>query len=600
MMEDRPLETLIRDGGMMNIFRTIGCIGDSLASGEFEYYDNGKKGYWDFYEYSWGKQIERATGISVTNFSRGGMTAYHMYQDADGHTGPNADIAHLFDPFNLKQGYIIALGVNDLKGKNNLNDLYGGQVGSAKTDICLEDYTKNAGSFVGWYAKIIQRLQSMQPDAKFFLMTMPDEACDNWTEPAHAEALHGIAARLKNCYVIDLFHDAPKYDEEFRRNYFCGHMNAMGYLLTAHYVMTYIDWIIRHHVQEFRYVQFIGSDKIPFEKAPRDSFVNGKKEEFVRWYDTDGHIINASDGGMIYVDGMYHWYGMALRRLPNKKNGKGGQTTTKGVVMYASKDLYHWDYEGVILACSTDPESELYGPMRFERPKILRNPKTGKYVLWCHYVKYPGDHGNTPGTAEAGVAVCDTVNGSYQWLGTTRPIDDKGLVRDCTVFQDRDGSGYYIYDRQVGKDRCLHIVKLSDDYLSMTQEYRRLDAAFWREAATLVYRDGWYYMITSDLTSWDFNQAKYFRAKSVMGPWEDMGDPCIGDTDHQTFHSQSTWIFKVEGCDDLYIHMAERHNTANFEDCSYIWLPIDFHEDHTLSLSYQESWKLPEEKNIHQ
>ena len=34
--EDCPLQNIIRDGGMMNIFRTIGCIGDSLASGEFE------------------------------------------------------------------------------------------------------------------------------------------------------------------------------------------------------------------------------------------------------------------------------------------------------------------------------------------------------------------------------------------------------------------------------------------------------------------------------------------------------------------------------------------------------------------------------------
>ena len=262
--EDCPLQNIIRDGGMMNIFRTIGCIGDSLASGEFEYWDNGQKGYWDFYEYSWGKQIERITGISVTNFSRGGMTAFHMYQEADKQDGPNADIAHLFDPFNLKQGYIIALGVNDLKGKNNLNDLYEGNVGSAKTDICLEDYNKNANTFVGWYAKIIQRIQKMQPHTKFFLVTMPDEGTGNWKEESHAKALHEIADYLKNCYVIDLYHEAPKYDEEFRSKYFCGHMNAMGYLLTAHYFMTYIDWIIRHNVHDFRFVQFIGSDKIPF------------------------------------------------------------------------------------------------------------------------------------------------------------------------------------------------------------------------------------------------------------------------------------------------------------------------------------------------
>ena len=67
-----------------------------------------------------------------------------------------------------------------------------------------------------------------------------------------------------------------------------------------------------------------------------------------------------------------------------------------------------------------------------------------------------------------------------------------------------------------------------------------------------------------------------------------MGDPCIGDETHTTFQSQSTFIFRVQGKDDLYIHMAERHNTENFERCSYIWLPIDFHPDHTLSLSYRE------------
>ncbi|MBQ7915811.1 MAG: family 43 glycosylhydrolase, partial [Firmicutes bacterium] len=267
----------------------------------------------------------------------------------------------------------------------------------------------------------------------------------------------------------------------------------------------------------------------------QNKIINGELNEFVQWYDEDGKIINASDGGIIYVDGTYYWYGLALRPLPNRPGAEGGQVTTKGVVMYSSKDLYHWKNEGVILACSDDPESELYAPMRFERPKIHRNPKTGKFVLWCHFVKYPGNHGFTEGTAEAGVAVCDTVNGQYQWLGHCRPIDDNGLVRDCTVYQDSDGSAYYIFDRQQAKDdRCQHIVKLSDDYLSCTNEYRRIQEAFWREAAAVVHHDGYYYMITSGLTSWRFNQAKYFRAKNLFGPWEDMGDPCIGDDDHLT------------------------------------------------------------------
>ncbi len=326
---------------------------------------------------------------------------------------------------------------------------------------------------------------------------------------------------------------------------------------------------------------------------------NGELNQFVDWYDTNGEIINASDGGIIYADGVYHWYGMALRPLPFNGAGKGGQTTTTGIVMYKSKDLQNWEYEGVILPCSDDPAHPLYGPMRFERPKIIYNDKTKQFVLWCHYVKYPGDHGFKDGTGDAGVAVCDTVNGTYKWLGYSRPIDDIGYVRDCTLYKDRDGSAYFVYDRQTGDswdgddvDRCIHIVKLSDDYTTFTNEYKRIQEAYWREAACLTYYDGYYFMITSDLTSWDFNQARYYRAKDIFGPWEDMGDPCVDDDDHLTFHSQGTYIFQVEGKENLHIFMAERHNTDNFLNCSYIWLPIEFKEDHSLQLNYQKEWEL--------
>ena len=87
---------------------------------------------------------------------------------------------------------------------------------------------------------------------------------------------------------------------------------------------------------------------------------HGNVDEFVDWYDTDGNIINASDGGIIYADGKYHWYGMALRPLPVNGGPFGGQMTDVGVVMYESTDLVNWKYEGVILEVSNDPASELY------------------------------------------------------------------------------------------------------------------------------------------------------------------------------------------------------------------------------------------------
>ena len=34
--DEKPLDRIVSDGGFVGIFRTIACVGDSLASGEFE------------------------------------------------------------------------------------------------------------------------------------------------------------------------------------------------------------------------------------------------------------------------------------------------------------------------------------------------------------------------------------------------------------------------------------------------------------------------------------------------------------------------------------------------------------------------------------
>lgn len=325
------------------------------------------------------------------------------------------------------------------------------------------------------------------------------------------------------------------------------------------------------------------------------SFYHGEINEFVQWHDTDGNIINASDGGIIFANGKYHWYGMALRPLPMASGPYGGQMTDIGVVMYESEDLLNWKYEGVILEVSNDPESELYAPLRFERPKIIYNDKTGKFVLWCHYVKYPGNHGKGTGEADIGLAICDSVNGKYTWLGYSRPIDEHGWVRDMTIYKDFDGSAYLIYDRHIsvpnlGDDRCLYVVKLSDDYLSFTDTYKRIESAAWREAPVILFKDGYYYIVTSGLTGWATNQAKSFRTKHLLDEWEDLGDPCVDDFTHTTFNTQGTNAFYISGTDTQII-MLERHNTGNFLECSYVWL-IPKLENGTVKIVYTKEWKI--------
>ena len=103
---EKPLETLVTNGGMCGIFRTLGCIGDSLSSGEFQSRDaDGKPGYHDLYEYSWGQYIAREAGLTAYNFSKGGMTA-KVFIDSFGKS------KGFYDSDKLCQAYIIAMGVN--------------------------------------------------------------------------------------------------------------------------------------------------------------------------------------------------------------------------------------------------------------------------------------------------------------------------------------------------------------------------------------------------------------------------------------------------------------------------------------------------------
>lgn len=246
---EHPLDRIVTDGGFCSIFRTIGCVGDSLSSGEFEGTgDEGQKTYHDFYEHSWGQHIARAAGCKVYNFSRGGMTAKWYCETF-------AAENDFWNPDKACDAYIIAMGCNDLHGQNM-------PVGTV-ADICADDPSKNAPTFAGYYAQIVQRLKAIQPDAKFFFMTFPrfgkDYAYQRQNDSMRA-LLYAMAAYFDNAYVLDLQAYGPEYNNEFKRNFYLGgHLNPAGYVLTAQMVMSYIDYIVRHNPRDFAQVGFIGT-----------------------------------------------------------------------------------------------------------------------------------------------------------------------------------------------------------------------------------------------------------------------------------------------------------------------------------------------------
>ena len=242
--DEIPLSSFVQDGGYCSILRTIGCIGDSLSSGEFESEDeNGNKGYHDYFQYSWGQFLARDCGSKVYNFSRGGMTAKEYMESFAEENG-------FWDDDKVCQAYILALGVNDLNG--------GQSVGCA-ADIDLQDRSLNKDTFAGYYGGIVQRLLEKAPKARFFFVTAPQN--ENGSRfPEHTRLLHELTGVFPFSYVIDLDRYAPKHDEAFRQRFYMGgHLNAAGYRLAAKQIESYIDFIIRHNMDDFAQIGFVGT-----------------------------------------------------------------------------------------------------------------------------------------------------------------------------------------------------------------------------------------------------------------------------------------------------------------------------------------------------
>lgn len=245
---ENPLDSLTEGYSYTSIFRKIAFIGDSLSSGEFEIRDmDGKPKYYDLYEYSWGQFIARKNGLTAYNFSRGGMTAKEYMESF-------AEERGFWDKEKACQAYIIALGVNDI-----INSRI--ELGSME-DIDKEDYHNNKQTFIGYYAAIVSRYKEISPNAKFFFVTFPKSGTPQRDDkaPGVIDALYSMAEYFDNSYVINLFEYGPVYDADFQEKFFLyGHMNPMGYIFTAKIIDSYIDYIIRHNPDDFRYSGFIGT-----------------------------------------------------------------------------------------------------------------------------------------------------------------------------------------------------------------------------------------------------------------------------------------------------------------------------------------------------
>ncbi len=338
------------------------------------------------------------------------------------------------------------------------------------------------------------------------------------------------------------------------------------------------------------------------------------------WEDTDGVHINAHGGGILHHEGVYYWYGEHKREHSN--------SALDGVRVYSSTDLYNWKNEGIVLPVKSEGSGhKIESGCIIERPKVIYNEKTNKFVMYFH-LELKGQ-GYT--AAEYGVAVSDSPTGEFEYLyagrscpktlpvnmseeefaeaqkysdltrnnewkanvrrggAFARDFEGGQMARDMTLYVDDDGVAYHIFSSE--DNQTLHFAELTEDYLHHSGRFARALVGEANEAPAIFKRDGVYWMITSACTGWDPNPARLSRAENIMGPWERLDNPCVGEGANKTFFSQSTYILPVEGTDKL-IFMADRWRPLNPIDGRYLFLPIEFSEEGTPQLNWYDEWTL--------
>ena len=312
------------------------------------------------------------------------------------------------------------------------------------------------------------------------------------------------------------------------------------------------------------------------------------------WPDNNGVHINAHGGGMLQQGDTYYWFG------EHKTEGEGGNVAQVGVHCYSSKDLYNWKDEGIALSVSDDESSPIVKGCILERPKVIFNKKTGRYVMWFHLE--PKGAGYTG--AKSGVAVSEKVTGPYKLLSADRPnagfwpknvldihkgpvpeeskkgfgggglpahpdtlnllgrdFESGQMARDMNLFVDDDGKAYHIYASE--DNSTLHISELTDDYTACSGNYARFFVGRFMEAPAMFKKDGKYYLIMSGCTGWAPNPGRSAVASSIWGPWKELANPFVGADSETSFHSQSTYVLPVPGKPGQFIYMGDRWTPEN-------------------------------------
>ncbi|MEV5967269.1 glycoside hydrolase family 43 protein [Kribbella sp. NPDC051952] len=392
---------------------------------------------------------------------------------------------------------------------------------------------------------------------------------------------------------------------------------------------------------------------VAFLAAPSSSASSGSTSTYHSfrpgqpWLDRSSKVIQAHGGQVVPATDhtgrrIWYWYG---------EDRSNGYFDSPGVHVYSSYDLYNWTDRGLALRAMSSQDqfetdkyfAKLYkhytpaqkgmvwrdlstnavrtdgwaAPSILERPKVIYNRSTRKWVMWVH-----SDGPSSPTStstyarAEAGVAISDSPFGPFRWTdsyrlnrvpsdsvpwcGTSPAFDPAGgMARDMNLYVDDDGTGYIVYSSE--ENRTMYISKLNRAYTYLSarpenavpgKDFVRTLACNQREAPALFKVAGTYHLITSGATGWDPNPARDATATSILGSWTDRGTPITGPGAADTYRSQSTSVIPIDPARNRFAFMGDRWTPDELANAPYVWMPMSFGEGGSLTIGPDQEWSL--------
>ena len=314
-------------------------------------------------------------------------------------------------------------------------------------------------------------------------------------------------------------------------------------------------------------VNFADMDISLEARAVPQVYAAPKKGESLRnltaWKTVDGKVIQAHGGSVLKDGDTFYWVGQgAPDNVPTDYNGAGGvfrnQWLYTTINMYKSKDLVNWQFDNAVLSIDDDNAAQYcdgnvngltakvlnYADSRsqfkslvsehpqylqnsklgckIERPHILKNAKTGKYLIWAHWEGTVGY-----GSSQLVAFQSDTVDGKYQplkWqdgqVHAQPKVNVNGKLtsvasRDLSAWQDPDTGKAYI----VSSTENIRLYALNDTFTGINPEGSYVFPNMGhREAPSLFKENGRYYMVTSGQDYWDPTQTEYATTKNLEDP----------------------------------------------------------------------------------